>query len=326
MARWATASASRFPSAATRWWSERTGHGQRQRDQGAAYVFTEPSSGWAENQNQNTPPTLTQAAKLTASDGAASSSGTGLSFGVSVSISGNTVVAGAEFAKVNGNLDQGAAYVFTEPASGWTNMTQTAKLTASDGTEFDCFGSGVSISGNTVVVGALEKTVGGNQYQGAAYVFAVPAPTVTRLSPTSGPTTGGTSVTITGTNFTGVTAVDFGTLAASSFTVNAAGTQIVATSPAESAGTVYVTVTTASGTSTTSSADEFTFTAKKQAIVSAGLLASKTSATVAATGFSATTPSSVSPVSSVAADGSDQQRKRDVAILALEAVFAQYVR
>ena len=261
---------------------------------------------------------MTQTAKLTASDGAVGR----LSFGVSVSISGNTVVAGAEIAKVNGNLDQGAAYVFTEPASGWTNMTQTAKLTASDGTEFDCFGSGVSISGNTVVVGALEKTVGGNQYQGAAYVFAVPAPTVTRLSPTSGPTTGGTSVTITGTNFTGVTAVDFGTVAARSFTVNAAGTQIVATSPADSAGTVYVTVTTASGTSAISSAEKFTFTSTKQAIVSAGLSASKTSATITVTGLSATTPSSVSPVS----DSSDQQRKKEMAILALEAVFARYSR
>ena len=143
-------------------------------DQGAAYVFTEPSGGWAGN--------MTQTAKLTASDGAATNQ-----FGISVSISGNTVVAGAEFATVNGNGNQGAAYVFTEPASGWANMTQTAKLTASDGTAYDCFGSGVSISGNTVVVGALEKTVGGNQYQGAAYVFAIPAPTVTRTQPDVGP-------------------------------------------------------------------------------------------------------------------------------------------
>jgi len=287
--------------------------------QGAAYVFVELSGGWAGN--------LYQTAKLTASDGAASDSGVGLYFGDSVSVSGNTVVVGAEFAKVNGNGNQGAAYVFTEPGTGWANMTQTAKLTASDGAFCDCFGSGVSISGNTVVVGADEKTVGGNQYQGAAYVFAIPAPTVTRLSPTSGPTTGGTSVTITGTNFAGATLVDFGTVAARSFTVNAAGTQIVATSPAESAGTVHVTVTTAGGTSASSSADQFTYKASgKGAVVSAGLLARSTSVTITAAGLSGTAPNPASTASAVATDSSDQQRKKDMAILALDVVFAEYGR
>ena len=92
-------------------------------DQGAAYVFTEPGSGWAN---------MTQTAKLTASDGAADDR-----FGDSVSISGNTVVVGAPNATVGGNSGQGAAYVFTEPGSGWANMTQTAKLTASDGAADD---------------------------------------------------------------------------------------------------------------------------------------------------------------------------------------------
>ena len=92
---------------------------------------------------------MTQTAKLTASDGAASDE-----FGSSVSISGNTVVVGAPDATVGGNTQQGAAYVFTEPGSGWANMTQTAKLTASDGAADDWFRHSVSISGNTVVVGA----------------------------------------------------------------------------------------------------------------------------------------------------------------------------
>ena len=50
-------------------------------------------------------------------------------------------------------------------------------------------------------------------------VQATQAPTVTGLSPTSGPLAGGTPVTITGTGFTGATAVDFGTTAATSYTV-----------------------------------------------------------------------------------------------------------
>ena len=74
-------------------------------------------------------------------------------FGSSVSISGNTVVVGAPDDTVGSNNQQGAAYVFTEPGSGWANMTQTAKLTASDGAAGDYFGHSVSISGNTVVVG-----------------------------------------------------------------------------------------------------------------------------------------------------------------------------
>ena len=70
------------------------------------------------------------------------------------------------------------------------------------------------------------------------------------------PLAGGTSVTIPGQGFTGATAVDFGTVAATSFTVTS-DSQITATSPAESAGTVDVTVVTPGGISAISSADQF---------------------------------------------------------------------
>jgi hypothetical protein len=82
-------------------------------------------------------------------------------------------------------------------------------------------------------------------------------PTVTNVNPNTGPASGGTSVTITGTNFFVVTAVSFGSNAAGSFTVNSA-TQISATSPAGT-GTVDVTVTAGGGTSHASSADQFTY-------------------------------------------------------------------
>ncbi|MBA4371352.1 MAG: hypothetical protein C0402_00650 [Thermodesulfovibrio sp.] len=91
-------------------------------------------------------------------------------------------------------------------------------------------------------------------------VTIVPPPTVTSISPTSGPVVGGTAVTITGTSFTGATAVMFGGAAATGVTV-VNSTTITATSPAGSAGTVDVTVTTPSGTSVTSSADQFTYAA-----------------------------------------------------------------
>jgi hypothetical protein len=118
---------------------------------GAAYVFVKPVSGWRN---------MTETAKLTASDGVG-----GDAFGYNVSISGNTAAVGALFA----HGGAGAAYVFVKPASGWSNMTQTAELTASDATAFDNMGS-VAISGGTVVTGAY----GHNNFMGAAYVFVKP--------------------------------------------------------------------------------------------------------------------------------------------------------
>ncbi len=397
-------------------------------DQGAAYVFTESGSAW------------TQTAKLTASDGAASDY-----FGNSVSISGNTVVVGADNATVGANSAQGAAYVFTESGSAWT---QAAKLTASDGAAHDYFGNSVSISGNTVVVGADgvttaqgrpmssrspaplgprppssprpmarltnfgnsvsisgntvvvgachrhgrrqqrpggglclhgvrlrldpdrqahrarwrggrlfrqlgfdqrqhgrrrssvaprwrqqrpggglcvhgvrlrldpdrqahrarcaasddfgssisisgntmvigadNATVGTNGYQqGAAYVGPWPVASVTCVSPASGPAAGGTTVTITGTGFTGATLVDFGTTAARNVVINSA-TQITATSPAGT-GTVNVTVVTPAGTSGPVTADEFLYVAAPTVTglsASVGPLGGGTTVTIAGT-------------------------------------------
>jgi IPT/TIG domain len=76
-----------------------------------------------------------------------------------------------------------------------------------------------------------------------------PLPDVVSILPTSGPTAGGTSVVITGTDFTGATAVTFGGVAAASFTVDSS-TQITAVTPALTAGAKDVSVTTPYGTDT----------------------------------------------------------------------------
>ena len=89
--------------------------------------------------------------------------------------------------------------------------------------------------------------------------LAVVAPVVTKISPMFGPAAGGTVVTITGSNFTGVTGVAFGANAGTSVSC-ATANQCTATSPAGS-GTVSVRVTTASGTSADTAADDFTYTA-----------------------------------------------------------------
>ncbi len=87
-----------------------------------------------------------------------------------------------------------------------------------------------------------------------------PPPRVTAISVQSGPATGNTTVTITGTGFTGASAVNFGATPAASFTV-VSDTSITATSAAAPGGTVDVTVTGPGGTSTPSSADQFTYVA-----------------------------------------------------------------
>jgi hypothetical protein len=83
---------------------------------------------------------------------------------------------------------------------------------------------------------------------------------VTGISPAAGPSVGGTSVTISGSGFTGATSANFGGVAATNLVV-VSPTSITATSPPgpQSGGTVDVTVTTPAGTSTTSVADRFSY-------------------------------------------------------------------
>jgi hypothetical protein len=124
-------------------------------DQGAVYVYTRPDSGWVS--------TATFGAKLTVGDG---SGGDELGYSVAVSGDGSLVVAGAP----GWQSDRGIAYVYARPPGGWeSTAAYDARLTASDGADWDRFGETLALSadGNTVVVAAL-----GNS---AAYVFAKPA-------------------------------------------------------------------------------------------------------------------------------------------------------
>ena len=125
---------------------------------GAAYVFVKPASGWAS--------TSAFSAKLTASGGLA-----GDAFGGSVAIDGDKLVVGAPDAKVGGNAEQGAIYVFEKPVSGWASTSAfAARLTAAGGLADDALGSAVAISGDAVIGGA--PGFGGSQ--SAAYVFVKP--------------------------------------------------------------------------------------------------------------------------------------------------------
>ncbi|GIW39447.1 MAG: hypothetical protein KatS3mg076_0024 [Candidatus Binatia bacterium] len=114
-------------------------------------------------------PFVQQQAKLTSSDGITSDE-----FGTSVAVSGDTVVVGAPLHDVSGNSAQGAAYVFVRSGSSWSDMTEVAKLLASDGGAVDFFGTSVAIEGDTIVVGAPLHDVGADTDRGAAYVFVRP--------------------------------------------------------------------------------------------------------------------------------------------------------
>lgn len=92
----------------------------------------------------------------------------------------------------------------------------------------------------------------------AGVADALGGPAITQVTPAAGPEAGGTSVTISGTGFSGTTAVDFGAVAAS-FTVGSPGSITAAAPPGT--GTVDITVTTPSGTSALTSADAYTYRA-----------------------------------------------------------------
>ncbi len=190
------------------------------------------------------------------------------------------------------------------PSAGGTAVTITGtNFTGGTAVKFGAtnasftVGSATSISatapgGPTGAVDVTVTTPAGTSATGAAdqftYAPAIPAPTVTGVSPVTGTTTGGTSVVITGTNFTGATGVSFGAMPATSFTVNTAG-QVTATSPSGSPGTVDITVTTPGGTSVTGPADTFTFVAPAPVVTGVapanGTTAGGTSVVIGGTGF-----------------------------------------
>ena len=112
-------------------------------DQGSVYVFTRSGASWGQQQ------------KLTASDGAANDQ-----FGISIAVSGDTLVVGA----FGDDSFKGSAYVFTRNGSVWS---QQQKLTAPDGAVDDEFGWSTGLSGESAVVGAHRDDGG----RGSAYVF-----------------------------------------------------------------------------------------------------------------------------------------------------------
>jgi hypothetical protein len=151
--------------------------------------------------------------------------------------------------------------------------------------------SGTQITATTPAgsAGAVMVTVSnpGGQSGGLASAFTyIAPPTVTSVSPSTGPAAGGTAVTITGTNFASGATVTFGGTAATNVAVTNS-TTITATTPAHVAGVVTVTVTNSNGLSG-SLASGFTYVVPPTVTgvsPSSGSTAGGTAVTVTGTNF-----------------------------------------
>ncbi len=153
---------------------------------GAAYVFTRSGTIWSQQTKLSDPVAAT-----------------GDRFGAAVAVSGNVAVVGAYNKSLVTN-GAGAAYFFTRAGTLWS---QPWPVVASDAASNDEFGWSVGLAGNTAVIGAQWKTVGGQPEAGAAYIDVIPGkPSLTlKASPTTVKV--GRTVTLTGVVKNSVAAV-----------------------------------------------------------------------------------------------------------------------
>ena len=149
--------------------------------------------------------------------------------------------------------------------SGGTAVTITGlNFTGATGVTFNgVAGTGFVVNSDTQITvtspsgtaGAISIAVLSPNGSGTAtniYTYVAPpvvVPTITGLSPSTGTTVGGTSVTVTGTNFTGATGITFDGVAGTGLVVDS-NTQITVTTPAGTAGAKVIVVTTPVGTGT----------------------------------------------------------------------------
>jgi|GEM_PF-1054709 len=160
------------------------------------------------------------------------------------------------------------------PVTGGTTVviTGTGFIAATDVQFNATAATGYTVDSDTritaVIPAGIEGTVnvnvttaGGTSHPEVSSRFTYAnIPAVNAISPTEGPASGGTVVTISGNKFTGATSVLFDTTPGTGLTV-LTDTQILITSPAHPEGVVNVTVTTPEGTSQYTVSDRFTYRA-----------------------------------------------------------------
>jgi hypothetical protein len=119
--------------------------------QGSVRIFVRSGTSWSAQ------------ATLTAADGAASDY-----FGAAVSLSGDTLAVGVPRDDVGAITNKGSVRRFVRSGTSWSAQ---AALTASDGADFDYFGTSVSLSGDTLAVAVSSDDVGANSNQGSVRIF-----------------------------------------------------------------------------------------------------------------------------------------------------------
>lgn len=120
-------------------------------DQGSAYVFVRSGSVWREQ------------GRIEANDAGAADY-----FGFSVSVDGDTAAVGAPYWDFAGDQNQGAVYVFTRTGAVWT---QQQKITSPESPLSTWFGSSVSVSGESLLIGSPLDYISNRANQGSAYVY-----------------------------------------------------------------------------------------------------------------------------------------------------------
>jgi len=173
--------------------------------------------------------------------------------GQTVTITGTNFVIGATSVIIGGN------------AATSVSVSSSTTLTA------------ITPSGSAGAVNAVVTTAGGSATGTGVYTYTV-APTFLTISPATGPSSGGTSVTITGSNFvTGATTVTIDGTAATSVSVSSSTTLTAVTpasSPSGSAGLANVVITTIGGSATGTNAYDYyiiqTFTSSGTSTVPSG--------------------------------------------------------
>ena len=182
------------------------------------------------------------------------------------------------------SLSQGSGASIITSANPVSNLAGVATFTVTD------------LTPQPVVYEATDLTTATTIVQDAIVTFTAPPggtlrPSVTSIAPASGSGTGGTLVTITGTNLLGASAVDFGAVPSPTYSVNLTGTSLTAYSPIPVAeGSVNVVVVGPGGASADSSADIYTYTSAPPLDVSTvspafGSLSGGTSVIIAGTGL-----------------------------------------
>jgi hypothetical protein len=196
---------------------------------GAAWAFTYSGTAWLE-----------QGAKLTAGD---ESGPSGFGYSTALSADGNLALLGGP----RDNTHFGAAWAFTRSGAGWAQAE--GKLAGGEEGGKGSFGASVALAanGSAALIGAPSDEANA----GIAWTFSgttVPLPAVVKITPSAGPSAGGTSVSITGSGFLSGASVKIGSAATDVNVISA--TEITAVTAEAPPGEDEVVVSDAYGAST----------------------------------------------------------------------------